>query len=86
MARRVITLDEKIEKAEAAVQAAKVKYDAALDTLEKLVTKRKELDDKRLLEAYHSSGKSVDEIISFLQSSEEADEPKKMPGRASKKR
>ena len=48
MARRVITLDEKIEKAEAAVQAAKVKYDAALDTLEKLVTKRKELDDKRL--------------------------------------
>jgi len=30
MARRVITLDEKIEKAEAAVLAAKVKYDAAL--------------------------------------------------------
>ena len=66
MARRVITLDEKIEKAEAAVVAAKQKYDAALDELERLVTKRKELDDKKLLEAYHSSGKTVDEIISFF--------------------
>ena len=44
MARRAITLDEKIEKAEAAVLTAKVKYDAALDELEKLVTKRKELN------------------------------------------
>ena len=49
-----MTLDEKIEKAEAAVAAAKKKYDAALDELEKLVTKRKELDDKKVLQAYHS--------------------------------
>jgi multidrug resistance efflux pump len=53
MARRVVTLDEKIRKAEAAVAAAKAKYDAALDELEKLVTKRKQLDDKKVLEAYH---------------------------------
>ncbi|MBR3308200.1 MAG: hypothetical protein IKI75_13235 [Lachnospiraceae bacterium] len=53
MARRMITLDEKIEKAEAAVIAAKEKYDAALDELERFVTKRKELDDKKVLEAYH---------------------------------
>ena len=33
MARRVITLEEKIEKAQAAVLAAKNKYDAALDEL-----------------------------------------------------
>ena len=38
MARRTITIDEKIEKAEAAVISAKAKYDAALDELEKLVT------------------------------------------------
>jgi hypothetical protein len=31
MARRTILLDEKIEKAEASVVAAKKKYDAALD-------------------------------------------------------
>lgn len=43
MARRVISLDEKIRKAEAAVASAKEKYDAALDELEKLVTKRKQL-------------------------------------------
>ena len=46
----MITLEEKIEKAEATVLAAKLKYDEALDELEKLVTKRKELNDKKLLE------------------------------------
>ena len=86
MARRVITLDEKIEKAEAAVVAAKQKYDAALDELERLVTKRKELDDKKLLEAYHSSGKTVDEIISFLQSDNSENEHKKTPKGRPKRR
>ncbi|MCR4927171.1 MAG: hypothetical protein K5927_04255 [Lachnospiraceae bacterium] len=82
MARRVITLDEKIEKAETAVVAAKLKYDAALDELERLVTKRKELDDKKLLEAYHLSGKTIDEILAFLQSvTGENEEPKKLKGR-----
>lgn len=67
MARRTITLDEKIDKAEAAMIVAKKKYDKALDELEKLVAKRKELDDKKVLEAYHASNKTVDEIVSFLQ-------------------
>ena len=66
MARRPIPLDEKIKKAEAAVAAAKTKYDKALDELERLVTKRKQLDDKRLLEAYHSSNRTIDEIMEFL--------------------
>ena len=68
MARRSISLDEKIEKAEAAVLAAKARYDKALDELEKLVTKRKQMEDKRILEAYHESERTVDEIVSFLQS------------------
>ena len=67
MARRVVTLDEKIRKAEAAVAAAKEKYDAALDELEKLVTKRKQLDDKKVLEAYHAGDKTADEIVAFIQ-------------------
>ena len=66
MARRVISLDEKIEKAEAAVVAAKAKYDAALDELEKLVAKRKQLEDKKLLQAYHDGDKTADEIIAFI--------------------
>ena len=67
MARRVVTLDEKIRKAEAAVAAAKAKHDAALDELEKLVTKRKQLDDKKVLEAYHAGDKTADEIVAFIQ-------------------
>ena len=34
--------------------------------LEKLVAKRKQLEDKRILEAYHESDKTTDEIIAFL--------------------
>lgn len=67
MARRVVTLGEKIQKAEAAVAAAKVKYDAALDELEKLVMKRKQQDDKKVLEAYHAGDKTADEIVEFIQ-------------------
>ena len=68
MARRTITIDEKIEKAEAAVAEAKKKYDAALDELEKLVTRKKQLDDKRILDAYHASNKTAEEIMAFLNS------------------
>ena len=71
MARKIILLDEKIEKAEAAVLAAKARYDKALDELERLVTKKKQLEDKRVLEAYHESDKSADEIIAFLMSKDE---------------
>ena len=66
MARRVITLDEKIKTAENAVAAAKSKYDTALDELEKLVTKKKQLDDKKVLDAYHAGDKTADEIVAFI--------------------
>ena len=49
MARRVVTLEEKIEKAQINVAETKVKYDKAVDELEKLLTKRKERDNKQLL-------------------------------------
>ena len=68
MARRSISLDEKIEKAEASMLAAKAKYDKALDEMEKLVTKRKQLDDKKVLDAYHVGYKTAQEIIEFIQS------------------
>ena len=68
MARRTITLDEKIKNAETAVAAAKAKYDNALDELAKLVEKRKQLDDKRVLEAYHAGNKTADEIVAFIES------------------
>ena len=73
MARRTISLYEKIEKAETAVLAAKAKYDKALDELEKLVTKKKQLEDKRVLEAYHESYKTADEVVAFLLSKDGGD-------------
>lgn len=67
MARKVITLDEKISRAEASVALAKAKYDAAVDELKQLVEKRKQQDDKKVLEAYHTGDKTADEIIAFIQ-------------------
>ena len=81
-----MSLDEKIEKAEAVVAAAKKKYDDALDELEKLVAKRKELDDKKVLEAYHSGQKTADEIIVFINSGDEDEKPKRPVKRTYKKR
>ena len=59
MARKTISLDEKIDKAEAAVLVAKARYDKALDELEKLVTKKKQLEDKRILEAINQQMRSL---------------------------
>ena len=67
MARRIVTLDEKILTAEAAVAKTKQKYDAAVDELEKLIAKRREQDDKKVLAAYHAGDKTADEIVTFIQ-------------------
>ena len=67
MARRVVTLEEKIEKAQIDVAEAKAKYDQAVDELEKLLTKRQERDNKQLLEAFSESEKTLAEVIDFLQ-------------------
>ncbi len=68
MARRVVSLDEQIEKAGEVVEKTKVRYDAAVDALEKLLTKRKEQDDKKVLAAYHAGDKSAEEIVAFINS------------------
>ena len=81
-----MSLDEKIEKAEAVVAAAKKKYDDALDELETLVAKRKEIDDKKVLEAYHSGQKTADEIIAFIKSEDGEEKPKRLVKRTYKKR
>ena len=74
MARRMITLDEKIRMAETTVAAAKAKYDTAIDELEKLVTKKKQLDDKKVLDAYHAGDKTADEIVAFIRLTHESEE------------
>ena len=74
MARRTITLEEKIEKAQADVAAAKEKYDKAVDVLEQLLTKRKERDSKQLIEAFAQSKKTLADVLAFLQGDSDQDD------------
>lgn len=66
MARKRITIDEKIELQKAVVSKAKDKYDAELDKLNALMQKREESRRKELLDAFMKSSKTYDEIMEFL--------------------
>ena len=66
MARRSISIDEKINQQKQVVFQAKDKYDAAVAELEKLMKKRDEVRQKELLNAFASSNKSFEEVRSFL--------------------
>lgn len=68
MARRVITIEEKIEKQTAEVTKAKKKYDEELDKLHILIEKKKEMESKELLEAFSKSRRTFSELIDFLKS------------------
>ena len=68
MARRKISIDEKIERAEGAVSRAKEKYDAALEELKRLHEKKEELQRAEMMEAVQKSKKSHEEIMAFLSS------------------
>ena len=58
--RRTISLDEKIEKAQAAVFQARDKYDAAVEELNKLQKKKQELQKQELMKAIEASPLSYD--------------------------
>lgn len=67
MARRIITIEEKIEKQTAEVTKLKKKYDQELSKLNSLLEKKKDLENKQLLEAFKNSRRSYTEIMNFLQ-------------------
>ncbi len=66
MARRSVSIEEKIEKQKEVVAKAKVKYESALDELKILMKKKQELEGKELLDAFINSDKSLDEILAFM--------------------
>ena len=74
MARRVVILEEKIEKVQINVAETKAKYDKAVDELEKLLMKRKERDNKQLLKAFSESDKTLAEVIEFLQGNKSSED------------
>ena len=66
MAGRKQTIEDRINKAEAVVIKAKEKYEAALEDLNRLGEKKKEMESKELMRAYEKSGRSLEEVLEFL--------------------
>lgn len=74
MARRSISIEEKIEAQKELVSKAKDRYEAELDKLEKLMKKRDELRSKELMEVFTNSERSFEEVMRFLSGNEVDDE------------
>ncbi len=68
MARKALSIDERIEKQKEVVAAAQEKYDAAVKELENLEKTREEQRNQQLINVASTSGKSYDEIMAFLKS------------------
>lgn len=74
MARRSISLEEQIEKAQVEVAQTKQKYDQAVDKLEALLNKKKERDSKELIEAFTASEKTLADVLAFLKGNVETED------------
>lgn len=66
MARRKISIDDKIEQQKLVVSKTKDKYEAELEQLNQLMKKRDELHNKELLQAIEQNNHSFEEIMDFL--------------------
>ena len=63
------TLDVKIEQQKAALEKAKVKYEAEKETLAELIKLRNEMRKEELMEAVIKSDRSYSEIMAFIRGS-----------------
>lgn len=64
--RSQVSIDDKIERQKLIVSKMKDRYESAVAELEKLMQKREEIRNKKILEVIDKSAKSYDEIIAFL--------------------
>ena len=69
MARRTITIEEKIERQKQVVSKHKAKYEAELEKLDALMAIRDAELDKELLAAFHKSGLSHQDVINLMSKS-----------------
>ena len=72
--RKQCTIEDRIKKAETVLVKAKEKYDAALENLNRLVKKKKEMESRELMQAYEKSDRSIEEALAFLRGSASGDE------------
>lgn len=60
------SIEQKIEKTKNDIDRAKIKYDAVVGELERLMNMREALRKEQLINAITNSGKSYEEIMAFL--------------------
>ena len=70
MARRKISIDDKIEQQKLVVSKAKDRYESELEQLNQLMKKRDELRNKELIQTIEQSNRSFEEIMNFLNTSD----------------
>lgn len=66
MARRAITIEEKISRKEEEVFKLKKRYEEALEELNTLVKQKKEAETKAVAQAFQESGKTAEEVIAWM--------------------
>ena len=73
MARRKLSIDDKIEQQKLVVSKAKDRYETELEKLNQLLKKRDDLRNKELLQAIEQSKRSFKEIMDFLSTDDSQD-------------
>ena len=73
MARRKLSIDDKIEQQKLVVSKTKDRYEAELEQLNQLMKKRDELRNKELLQAIEQSKRSFEEIMDFFSTDDSQD-------------
>lgn len=73
MARRKLSIDDKIEQQKLVVSKTKDRYEAELEQLNQLMKKRDELRNKELLQTIEQSKRSFEEIMDFLNTDDSQD-------------
>lgn len=73
MARRKLSIDDRIEQQKLVVSKVKDRYEAELEELKQLMKKRDELRNKELLQAIEQSKRSFEETMDFLSTNDSQD-------------
>lgn len=66
MARKALDINIRIERQEKKILHLADQLEEAKDQYDKLIQEKKKEDEKKLLEAYRKSKRSLDEVIDFL--------------------
>ena len=63
----ITSIDAGISKVEKELAQTKARYDRLTGVLEKLQNERRDYESRTIMDAFIKSGKSLDEVMTFLQ-------------------